>query len=365
MKYNHIKFFIFFFFITFFNLKILFSETTEDKIFEVKNISVEAESTSSTKAKEIALLQAQEKGFKNLMNKMLLKSEYEKIEDTSIDKILEFVDAIKIQNEKTPSTKYIGKLTIIFNEEKILSYLNSNNIKFTSLRSKPLLILPIYKFAGVTYLWEKKNIWRNIWVDDSSNEGLIPIKSSEGKFTDFILFNQDQAVKKNIKNLELLAESHNTTGVLIAILKKKFNRDKSRIFFNLNLSIYRFDGGETNTFQDTIEIYSNEYSDDVLKEAKLKVEQFVNQQWKTANVITSKKEFERITVSYKNLDDWINIKKIINNISIIDKYNVSKFSSDKAVILLSYSGNLNQLKVAFKQSDLDFDLNSKNLNLVK
>ena len=157
MKYNFIKFFIIFFLIVFINPNILISATSEDKIFEVKNISVEIESTSSSKAREIALLEAQEKGFKNLMKKMLLESEYEKIETINIEKILEFVDAIEIQNEKTTASKYLGSLTVMFNEEKVLRYLNRNEIRFASLKSKPLLILPIYKFAGVTYLWEKKN----------------------------------------------------------------------------------------------------------------------------------------------------------------------------------------------------------------
>jgi len=365
MKYNFIKFFIIFFFIVLLNLKVSISETSQDKIFEVKNISVNIESTSLSKAKEIALLKAQEKGFKNLMNTMLLESEYEKIESINIKKILEFVNAIEIQSEKTTSSEYIGNLTIIFSQDKILRYLNNNNIKFTSLKSKPLLILPIYKFGGVTYLWEDKNIWRNIWIENSNNDGLIPIKSSEGKFSDFIYFNQDQAVKKNLVNLELLAKSHNTTGVLIAILKKKYNRDKSKILFNLNLSIYRFDGEKTNTFEDTIEIYSNEYSDTILNDVKNKVEQFVNQQWKTANVITSQKKFEKVTVLFNDLNDWVNIKKTISNMPIIDKFNVKNFSHDKAIIFLSFSGNLNQLKVAFKQSDLNFNLNSKKLNLAK
>jgi len=363
MKYNFIKTFIIFFFIIFLNINDLISETPDDKLFEVKNISVYIESTSSSKAKEIALLKAQEKGFKSLMNKMLLESEYEKIESITIKKILEFVDAIEIQNEKTAPNKYIGNLTVSFNEEKILRYLNKNDIKFTSLKSKPLLILPIYKFAGVTYLWEKKNIWRNVWLKKINIDGLIPIQSSEGKFSDFIYFNQDKAVKKNLNNLELLAKSHNTTGVLIAILKKKYNRDKSKILFDLDLSIYRFDGEKKIKFKDSIEIYSNEYSEDILNDAKVKVEQFVNQQWKTANVTSSQKKFEKITVFYKNLNDWINIKKTISNISIIDKFNVKNFSHNEAVIFLSFSGNLTQLKVAFKQSDLDFDLNSKKLKL--
>ena len=65
------------------------------------------------------------------------------------------------------------------------------------------------------------------------------------------------------------------------------------------------------------------------------------------------------------MNDWINKNKTIRDMSIIDKFNVKNFSHNKAIIFLSFSGNLNQLKVAFKQSDLDFDLNNKKLNLAK
>ena len=103
----------------------------------------------------------------------------------------------------------------------------------------------------------------------------------------------------------------------------------------------------------------------LINDAKNKVELFVNQQWKAANVITSQKKFEKVTVLFNDLNDWINIKKTISNMPIIDKFNVKNFSHNKAIIFLSFSGNLNQLKVAFKQSDLDFNLNSKKLNLTK
>ena len=102
-----------------------------------------------------------------------------------------------------------------------------------------------------------------------------------------------------------------------------------------------------------------------INEAKFIVETFVNQQWKTANITTSQKKFEKITVLFNDLNDWINIKKKISDMPIIDKFNVKNFSHNKAIIFLSFSGNLNQLKVAFKQSDLDLDLNSKKLNSTK
>ena len=184
MKYNFIKIFIIFFLISIIFSKYLLSGTEKKgTIFTINDVFIDITSTSTSKAKEIALLTAQEKGFNNLMKKMLLETEYQKIKDIEAERIQEFVEAIEIQNEKTAPERYIGNLTIIFNENKILNFFNKNNIKFTSVKSKPLLILPIYKFAGVTYLWEKKNIWRNIWIKNANYQGLIPIKSSEGKIS--------------------------------------------------------------------------------------------------------------------------------------------------------------------------------------
>ena len=48
MKYKFIKFLIIFFLIIFIDPNIIISETSEDKIIQVKNISVEIESKSSS-----------------------------------------------------------------------------------------------------------------------------------------------------------------------------------------------------------------------------------------------------------------------------------------------------------------------------
>ena len=152
---------------------------------------------------------------------------------------------------------------------------------------------------------------------------------------------------------------------MIAILKKKYNRDKSKIILDLDLSIHRFDGGTTNEMNDRIEIYSNEFSDDLLLEAKYKVQDFVNNQWKVQNVLSSNKNIIKLTVNFKNLNDWVNIRNLLNSVSLINSYTLEKFSYNLAFVSVYFSGTIEQLKVALKQSDLEFDINNKNIALVK
>ena len=217
MKYNVSKFFVIFFIFLFFNHNIILAEITEDEVFTIRNILVDVSSKSSAHARDIALRDAQIKGFDILMKKMLLKGEYEKISDINKDKILELVEEISIEDEKRISARYIGKIVVKFKKNLVLSFLKSNNIKFSITKSKPLLILPIYKYGGITYLWDKENIWKDLWNKDYDDGSLIPIRVSGGKFKDFIYFNPNQAIKKNLKNLEIIAANNNSTGVLVAI----------------------------------------------------------------------------------------------------------------------------------------------------
>lgn len=365
MKYSDLKFFVIFFIFLFCSHSIYAVNTIEDKVFTIRNISVDISSDTSEQARDIALQEAQIKGFNKLMKKMLLKGEYDKISSFDVDKILQLVEEIEIENEKTTANRYIGKIVVKFKRNLVLRFLKSNNIKFSITKSKPLLILPIYKYGGITYLWDDKNIWKDLWNTSDDDGTLIPIRPSGGKLKDFIYFNPNQAIQKNLKNLEIIAANNNSTGVLIAILKKKYNRDKTKIELNLDLSIHRFDGGSTNNFKDTIEIDADAFSDDLLLEAKSKVENFVKNQWKVQNILSTKRNSIKLIVNFNNLKEWIDIRELISNVPIIDQYIIQNFSKDSAIIFVSFSGNYNQLKIALKQSDLELNIKNKRVNLLK
>ena len=366
MKYSFIKIFIILFIFLFYKNNIVFADIAKNQVFIIKNILVDTTSSSSSLAKEIALKDAQEEAFASLMRKILLKGEYDKVVTIMKDKnVVSFVEEIEVDNEKTTAERYIGSISVKFKEKEILSFLKKNKIKFSITRSKPLLILPVYSYGGATYLWDDKNIWGELWADNKSNAGLIPIKSSDGKFKDFIYVNPNQILKKNMENLKNIADLYDSKGVLIAFLKKKYSRDKSKTFLDLNLTIHRFDGGEPNNFKDLIEIETDLYSDSFLLTAKSKVQDFVDNQWKVENILSNNMNSIKLTINFNNLKEWTNIKNILGSISIVNKLSIDRFSKDIAVISVLYSGSYNQLKIAFNQSDLNFDMNNKTLRLIK
>ena len=129
MKYSYLKFFVIFFIFLFCSHSIHAVNTIEDQVFTIRNISVDIYSNTSEQARDIALEEAQIKGFNKLMNKMLLKGEYDKIANFDEDKILELVEEIEVEDEKTTANRYIGKIVVKFKRNLVLRFLKSNNIK--------------------------------------------------------------------------------------------------------------------------------------------------------------------------------------------------------------------------------------------
>ena len=118
MKYSDLKFFVIFFIFLFCSHNIHAVNTIEDQVFTIRNISVDIYSNTSEQARDIALEEAQIKGFNKLMNKMLLKGEYDKIANFDEDKILELVEEIEVEDEKTTANRYIGIIVVKFKRRK-------------------------------------------------------------------------------------------------------------------------------------------------------------------------------------------------------------------------------------------------------
>ena len=103
----------------------------------------------------------------------------------------------------------------------------------------------------------------------------------------------------------------------------------------------------------------------MLKQAKLKVENFVNNQWKVKNILSTSINYIRLKINYDSLQEWVEIRDLVKNMSIINNYKIEKFSKNFVIVYLLFAGDYNQLKVALKQSDLEFNINEKSISLTK
>ena len=112
-------------------------------IFDVNNIEVERKGNSSN---EILANKAITKGFKKLINRILLEEDIKKIQELKFSEIKELVSYYQVSNKAEDNLKSQKiNFDISFNKDKIHDLFYKKIISYSKISDKELYILPILK----------------------------------------------------------------------------------------------------------------------------------------------------------------------------------------------------------------------------
>ena len=129
---------ILFILIVFFKTETLFSE---NDLFNVNNIQLEKKDKVSQKSLSD---QAISKGFNQLMDKILLKNDKEKISTLNLSAIKKLVAYYQITNiDDKEKTDELVNFSVTFDKEKIHDLFYKKGISYSEISDKELYILPI------------------------------------------------------------------------------------------------------------------------------------------------------------------------------------------------------------------------------
>ena len=163
---------------------VIFSNTgnvlSKENLFNVNNIELTKNpNTSSEKMANKAI----KLGFDELMNKILLKDDYEKILKSNISEIKQFVSYYQIKknsNKEEDSNKVV--FNIFFDKEKLHSLFYKRNIFYSDIADKELYLLPVLIKNNQIYIFNQNFFYQN-WNSSNNNNNLIefilPIENIE------------------------------------------------------------------------------------------------------------------------------------------------------------------------------------------
>ena len=92
---------------------------SDNNIFNVNNVEINKEFSSN---KENLVNLAFKKGFKELINRLLLEEDYKKISTTNLDQIKRLVSYYQIKNKEKDEKTNLIKFNIFFDKEKFIIF---------------------------------------------------------------------------------------------------------------------------------------------------------------------------------------------------------------------------------------------------
>jgi hypothetical protein len=189
----------------------------ETSIFAVQGVDVDVTDKDATTAKNLALLQVQMKAIVMLANRLgtpEMSAEIAKLEDKDVVPLLK---SLSIEQESTGPGRYIGKFTVRFLPTKIRNLFARYGVNVVvEQQAKPMLLLPLWKTAEGTQLWED-NLWRKAWLDLHPEQSTVPLIIPIGDTEDTAAVTVQDVLDNNPVKLEALRRRYDCKDILVAV----------------------------------------------------------------------------------------------------------------------------------------------------
>ncbi len=303
-----------------------------ESIFTVNNIEV---NKNAFKNKEELINIAFKKGFEKLNSKILLEKDFIKLKNTNLRNIKNLVSHYQIVKNKDQKNQNFEIINLYFKRDKMYNFYSQKNIRYSDVSGKILKILPVLILNEEIFIYDNNFFYEN-WlkkkVDKKTEniEYLFPFENLET--IEIIKNNQNNLETINLNNI---FDKDNEKDNLFIIID--YNKEKTKFFLKGTISSKKIirNLSLTNNMAEKIEYR------DILIFLKKEILELV----KSQNIIDiGTPSFLNVNFSLKNINDLFLFQNILNEIDLVENFNVREFNNKYAYVNIKYYGKINKIK---------------------
>ena len=325
--------------------KYVYSNNLFDtSIHDVNFISNNIENTKIIKINEI-----KKKSLLNILKKTLSNEKYDELLTyLSDDLINSFIKNVIINDEKIISNKYFSRIKINFNKKKIVEFYRKKNIPYVEYYPEKFLLI-IYEEDEISEnLFTKNNNFYFYYNQNIETNSLFKIPNLD--INDRFILKKEHIKNRDYEKISKFSKKYKLEEIIIVIAK---SNSKKTSFELILLS-------EEKIIEKTFLLNQHEYETffKILKSETLNIWKIINSiQNNSINMINCK-------INYFNNLELKEIRKNLNNISIIQNLNIKSLSFKNIEYDIYFYGNLKILNNIFKMNKLDLN-ESKNQCVIR
>ena len=328
------------------------NEPNDRSVFTVLNVTVDATAETAATAREKALVNGHRTAFARLIARLVPQSLHKRKIEANVDQITQLVKSFGVDQEKTSAVRYLATLRFAFDRHNMRKFLRGLNLPFAETRSKPVLVLPVLRRAGVYLLWDAQNTWLKAWSSLPPSDGLMPIIVPKGELADINDISADQAVQGHQERLDVILARYGATDAILALAAIDTRRLGNAPM--VQVSITRFGTRQENrTMVLAVVAKPGDSITDTISAAAPRAVSKIEEGWKLDNLLRFHLPQELIAVTpLDNLSDWVLMERRLSEIAFVEASELLALSRWGATVRLRYFGNQKQLSLALSQRDV-------------
>lgn len=321
-------------------------------VYTIERVGVDVTADSAAAAREEALAQGHVRAFRRLMERLVPRGRAGGLPEPSYRTIANFVRDFEVFDERTSTVRYLAELTFRFQPAAVRQFLRGRGVAFAETQSKPVVVLPLYGAAGEAALWSDANPWHQAWARREVRTGLVPFVVPIGDLADMRAVSAPEALNNDAAAFDRVAGHYDAGDVVVTQLipagdARTGTASAQIITSRIGTAM------QERTFVDQLRQRQGESGEDMLARAVDMVAQAIEESWKRANLLHFEDEATLLVeVPLTGLDQWLEARRRLRAVPMVGEMRLRAITRELAELELVYYGDIEQLKLALAQSDL-------------
>jgi hypothetical protein len=324
----------------------------DDDLFQVLGIHVDETDQTAAAARTKALTTGERRAWEILVERLVDPAQRARM--ASIPQIGDAVKDFWVTDEKTSPVRYIATLNYNFSPTAVRRLLAARGARFSTTRSKPMLVMPVFIPGGDTQSGEGlAAAWREAWSGVVRQKGLVPMRLAAGDPADTASVLIEPASVLDRGRLAELARRNDVDDVLVSVATVVSPGDAPVWLLKTSSTRYPSSGAPQPLPDKTYPLTAPENEAAVLAEAAAAVAQDVQNSWRRSSVV-SLKPVSRITVRVQTLtlQDWVEMRRRLLELPQAKGVEILSVGREYAIVQISYPGGPEDLVTALARRGL-------------
>ena len=324
----------------------------QEGVYTVSAIAVDSTAETAAKARDAAISQGQFAALQKLFQRLVVQEDLSKLPLIGPQQLPDYVQDFSVSNERSAPGRYLADFTFRFKPRAVRGLFQQYGVRFAEVRSKPIVVLPVYGAETGALLWEEPNPWRAAWAGANLEEGLLPFIVPLGELADVTAISGRQALAGDLERLTAMAGRYNTSELLVA--HATVSGDIAQDTASLAVRTGRLgSGGLAWSGSVTYKQKAGENLDGLMSRAVQFGTAGQSAQWKRRNLLNfGTRRSMIVSVPISDLGTWLETRRRLEGVPSILASEVVFLKRDRGELSLTFIGDEAQLVLALRQSDL-------------
>ena len=315
---------------------------SDNNIFNVNNVEISKEISTN---KEKLANQAFKKGFKELINRLLLEEDYKKISTTNLDQIKRLISYYQIKNKEKEENNNNIRFNIFFDKDKIHNFFYQKNILYSDIINTDVIIFPLLISDKQYFIYAKNYFYEN-WNKESSKNLIqytLPAENIES--IQKIKLNRENIYQINIEDF---FKEYNLENMAFATIE--INQNIAKVFLNTKIADKKLN---KNLLITNPGLNQKQFNNKIISEIKNVIRDLI----KSQNLIDVRiPSFLNAEIKLNNKSNLVEFNNRLKKIDLIDSFYVQELNKDYVLVKIKYLGKINKIIKKLKDQNIDLDM---------